>query len=197
MLRTILLAIAFVAMTTAISLSSAHAQCGNTGQGGQDNQDNQGNGPCIYSVKFVCGLQSPNANLVPPSETPVKPGNYATAVNIHNFHGVPATVAKKAVIANSESEPAGTIGKFTRLTLQPGQALEVDCPDIVTLLALPATAPLPTFIKGFVEVLSPTPLSVTGVYTAQACVTTTSGAACTPTGPVSIDVVPQSPFTGP
>jgi len=54
---------------------------------------------------------------------------------------------------------------------------------------------LPPFIKGFVEVISPVTLSVTGVYTAEFCVPSPTQA-CAP-GPVSIDVVPEEPFAGP
>lgn len=191
MVRRILLAIGFAAIFTAISFGSAYAQC--AGNGGPPGPNK---GPCIYSVKFVCGLQFPNTTLVPPSEPPVKPGNYATAVNIHNFHNdQTVTIAKKAVIANPENQPPGEISRFQKVTLAPDQALEIDCPDIASLLANPV-APLPSFIKGFVEVISPTTLSVTGVYTAQACDVTTAGQ-CSQTGPVSVDVVPEQAFSGP
>ena len=35
----------------------------------------------IYAIKFVCGRQAPT-NVTPPVEPPVKPGNYATKVNV-------------------------------------------------------------------------------------------------------------------
>jgi hypothetical protein len=140
---------------------------------------------------------TPNSRPGSPIRAPVKPGNYATAVNIHNFHnGQTVTIAKKAVIANPENQPPGQISKFQRVTLGPDQALEVDCPDIASLLANPTTV-LPPFIKGFVEIISPQTLSVTGVYTAQACDLTAAGQTCTQNGPVSIDVVPEQAFTGP
>jgi len=100
------------------------------------------------------------------------------------------------VIANPENQPPGQISRFQKVTLGPDQALEIDCPDIASLLANPV-APLPPFIKGFVEVISPTTLSVTGVYTAQACDVSSTGQTCAQTGPVSIDVVPEQAFTGP
>src|SRR5215831_4158638 len=56
-----------------------------------------GGQPCVYSVKFICGDQSAIPNLRPPSEPPVKPGNYATAINIHNYHlDQTAVIAKTA-----------------------------------------------------------------------------------------------------
>jgi len=153
--------------------------------------------PCVYSVKFICGVQAPNPTLHLPSEPPVKPGNYATAVNIHNFHqNQRAIILKRAVIANPENQPLGQISPFRQVVLGPGQAFEIDCSDIVTLFgALPA--PLPPFIKGFVELrgLPPNPfptLSVTAVYTGQA-----TAAAGAQGGPVSVEVVPVQPFGGP
>src|SRR5215469_308551 len=145
--------------------------------------------PCVYSVKFVCGVQSPIPDLRLPSEPPVKPGNYATAVNIHNFHqDQKAVVLKSAVIARPENQPLGQISPVRQVVLGPGQAFEIDCSDIVTLFGTPPV-PLPPFIKGFVELhgLPPNPfpiLSVTAVYTSQA--TTAVGAQ---SGPVSIEVV--------
>ena len=186
MLRRILLITASVAAVAAVQCAPARAQ-----------NCFVGSLPCVYSVKFICGDQPANPNLHLPSEPPVKPGNYATAVNIHNFHqSQRAIILKRAVIANPENQPPGQISPFRQVALGPGQAFEIDCSDIVTLFgSLPA--PLPPFIKGFVELrgLPPNPfptLSVTAVYTAQA--TTAAG---TQGGPVSVEVVPVQPFGGP
>jgi hypothetical protein len=192
MVQKILLAIAFLAVSAAAFPVAAQAQCAGNGIPPGLNK-----GPCVYSVKFVCGLQQPIPGLTPPLEPPVKPGNYATAINIHNFHNnqqVP--IAKKAVIANPENQPPGPIGQFQKFVLGPDQALEIDCPDIVRLLHLPGLQ-LPPFIKGFVEVISPLQLSVTGVYTAQGCDTTDLAVGCLPSGAVSIEVVPNQAFGGP
>jgi hypothetical protein len=84
----------------------------------------------VYSVKFLCGIQ-PQKVSAPPAEPPVKPGNYATAINIHNFHqGVNAPFCKKAVLAPQEPV-AGKPGNFRNLLLPPDSAMEVDCSDIV------------------------------------------------------------------
>jgi hypothetical protein len=154
--------------------------------------------PCVYSVKFICGVQSAISTLRPPSEPPVKPGNYATAINIHNYHlDQIANIVKTAVIANPENARSlGQISPPRTFTLPPGRAFEVDCSDIVALFGT-VTPPLPAFIKGFVELRAPSGsllplLSVTGVYTAQQAVTTAA-----PSGPVSIEVVPVQPFPGP
>jgi hypothetical protein len=150
--------------------------------------------PCVYSVKFICGVQSPLPNLRPPSEPPVKPGNYATAVNIHNFHStdVNVIIQKSAVIALPESQQPGPISSLGRVTLGPGQAFEIDCSDIVSLF--PSFPPLPPFIKGFVLLrgapgISFPTLSVTAVYTVQGATPSPDcekcGAATAPGGPVS------------
>jgi hypothetical protein len=155
--------------------------------------------PCIYSVKFICGVQSAILTLHAPSEPPVKPGNYATAINIHNYHlDKTAFIEKTAVIANPENARSlGQISSPRAITLPAGRAFEIDCSDIVALFGT-QTPPLPAFIKGFVELRAPPTvgnlplLSVTGVYTAQQAV---AGAA--QSGPVSIEVVPVQPFAGP
>jgi hypothetical protein len=152
---------------------------------------------CVYSVKFICGAQQFDPNIVPPTEPPVKPGNYATAINIHNFHAGPeqaVTIMKSAVIAYPESNQQDQVGPPGQsVTVKPGHAIEIDCPDIISLLP---TA-LPILIKGFVDLRgfpdAPLPpLSVTAVYTAQA--TTIPDAQ---PGPLSIEVVPVQPLAGP
>ena len=181
MLKRIWLITACVAVFTAASARAQNCSVGRL--------------PCVYSVKFICGDQSADPNLHLPSEPPVKPGNYATAVNIHNFHqDQKAVILKRAVIANPENQPPGLISRPRQVILGPDQAFEIDCSDIVTLFG---SLPAPLFIKGFVELRGQPPnpfptLSVTAVYTAQA--TTAAG---TQGGPVSIEVVPVQPFGGP
>jgi len=180
----------------------------------------------VYSVKFVCGLTSTPVNpSTLPSEPPVKPGNYATAINVHNYHTFDVALCKKAVLAPPEAcltapNTPGCFppGNFTGpVPLHPDQAFEVDCNDIVNLLkpSLPVGAALPPFIKGFVEIvvgpnsnLPPiNPLSVTGVYTAQGCAPfplpsanvpfplPSARSECFPAG-VAEEVVPENSFKG-
>lgn len=74
----------------------------------------------------------------------------------------------------------------------------MDCTDIVGLFPPPSPTnnvqPLPAFIKGFVEIVSPRQLNVVGVYTAQTCTPTTPGQSCTPQGGLALEVVPQRSF---
>jgi len=90
MLNRILLLSTLAIAVAMLPGESARAQNQNCSSGGL---------PCVYSVKYVCGVQAALANLRLPSEPPVKPGNYATAINIHNFHqDQKAVILKRAVI---------------------------------------------------------------------------------------------------
>lgn len=143
-----------------------------------------GSSTCVYAVKFVCGYQVPS-DVEPPHEPPVKSGNYATAINVQNFHEKAAvTFQGRAVVANPGAP--GIIGPLVAVTLKPFEAIEIDCTQIVNHLPFPPPPPpRPAFIKGFVDIISPAILSVVAVYTAEQ----RGGPA-----PVSIDVVPQQPF---
>jgi hypothetical protein len=106
----------------------------------------------------------------------IKPGNYATSINIHNPSPVlTVNLYMKAV------QDGGTLSAFQpAAALGPDGALEVDCTNISTLLGI-TTDPSdtePSFTKGFVVIFTnatlPTtarpvlePLDVVGVYTAE------------------------------
>jgi len=140
----------------------------------------------VYSVKYLCGLSTVSSTqFLPPVEPTVKPGNYATSVNIHNYHTKGFVIFKKAVVSG------GPIGKLAGQDVGPNQALNVDCGQIVKAIP-PGPAPLPPFIEGFVEIVSPFQLSVTAVYTTQTC--TNPANKCAPLGSLSLEVVPQSAF---
>jgi hypothetical protein len=139
----------------------------------------------------------------------VKPGNYATAINVQNFHQFPVTFCKRAVLAPAERcyENHGgdtclkaVVGKPVSFTLKSSQAVSIDCKDIVTLLG----GPVPAFIEGFVEIsvvpqtnlsLS-NPISVTGVYTSLGCTLTPGANECPRVDGAGLDVVPQNSFAG-
>jgi len=75
-----------------------------------------------------------------------------------------------------------------------GDALEVDCIDIVQLFPKDALATR-TFIKGFLQIISQVELSVVAVYTAQGCqIFLGTGACPSSLEPLALDVVPQTPF---
>ena len=137
----------------------------------------------VYSAKFLCGPAFGGEG--------VQPGSYSTAINVHNPNNDTVYLFKKAVIAQREDEARGRISAFRKVMLNPDEAIEIDCIDIVrffgaqqetgvgltapsqqaqTLLQTTAVRPLTSavsFIKGFVVIYATAPLDVVGVYTAS------------------------------
>ncbi len=112
-----------------------------------------------YSAKFLCGTFTGDV------EGAVKPGNYATAINVHNLQDEPLEFTKRAVLSSREDEPRSPPTSPITLTLDPDEALEIDCPDIRQLLGLPLGE---EFIKGFGVIRSDSvEMDVVAVYTAQ------------------------------
>jgi hypothetical protein len=150
----------------------------------------------VYAVKFVCGLQSP-AGLTPPSEPPVKPGNYATKINLELVLGEGAQVTANVSVAGLTSTAPLTLSLTAPFTDE-----DITCADIATAIAslYPNGAP-PAFVNGYVNIIPPnlgTTLAVTAVYTAQGYYFSPIGSVFLPPRPnaqVSIDVVPESPIT--
>ena len=132
----------------------------------------------VYSIKFLCG----EFRLDPAAEKqgrpgPVKPGNYATAINIHNpnpWHEI--SFNKKAVLLFNASDPSFTgdpeqprePGPAFHVKLGPDYGMEIDCSDIRSHLLEGRVDPT-AFIKGWVvlEGLMGWPLDVVAVYTAH------------------------------
>ncbi|MSQ26145.1 MAG: hypothetical protein EXR49_07790 [Dehalococcoidia bacterium] len=122
-------------------------------------------------MKFVCGMllpPGPKPSLSPlQSPSPVVPGVYRTAINVHNFMEQTVTITKKAVIALPEDKPRGAISRKIQDVLRDNEALEVDCQDVLKLLATVDVTvnPVTGFVTGFIEIQSPVELQVTAVYT--------------------------------
>jgi hypothetical protein len=129
----------------------------------------------VYAVKFVCGSFLP-ADSTSEADWPVKPGNYLTAINVHNPNRTSIFYRKKAVLlyradkppAPEEPQPPGDLYP---VDLGPDWGVEVDCNEIRNKL-LKGAVPSPIFIKGWVvfEVPGnpdPLPLDVTAVYTSH------------------------------
>ena len=111
-----------------------------------------------YAVKFVCGVAGANAR----SSGIVAPGQYFTAINVHNPSFTrPVRFRWKIAIA-LPGVRGGPISVFFDAVLKPDQALEIDCPDIFKRSPMQAD-----FLKGFVVIASPLELDVVAVYTAQ------------------------------
>jgi hypothetical protein len=122
-----------------------------------------------YGVKFVCGTQGDCGCGC----GPVRPGTYATEINILNPKCREALVVKRIVplvLAGVPTgrEPAVAEARATeRIVLRPGAATMDDCCRIAELLygGVPPS-PMPLTI-GFVEIISDQELHVTAVYTAS------------------------------
>lgn len=137
----------------------------------------------VYAVKFVCGIFRGNGSE---DEGPVKPGNYLTAINVHNPSLLTVSFKKKALMLYPSVgfEVPMPPGEFRFGELKPDWGLEIDCADIRQVL-LSNQVQAPAFIKGFVVIevsgkfhppLDPLPLDVVAVYTAHGFFVGTSGA---------------------
>jgi hypothetical protein len=121
-----------------------------------------------YTVKFVCGVNE----MKEEGCSPVRPGRYATEINIYNGHCSNAVIEKHVVPVVLKGEPIGReprIGKETardRIELPPRTATMDDCCRLAELLNQPVTLNGPLTI-GFLEIISDVPLTVTAVYTAS------------------------------
>jgi hypothetical protein len=127
--------------------------------------------PCkhSYSVKFVCGIQQEC-----PCDTPVvRPGAYATEINIHNFKNTEAQIEKYVLPVVFVGAPVGREPRVVEprakdsIVLPPNTATMDDCYRIGELLfGAPVPSPMPLTI-GFLEIVSSQELNVTVVYTAS------------------------------
>ena len=143
-----------------------------------------------YAAKFVCGVPKLEAQ-----REAVKPGNYATAINIHNPNQLATTAAinftKHAVLALEEDIPPQKPFPAVSETLPSDFAMEVDCANIFTLLGSPTGL---TFWKGWLIILVPSPsqLDVVGVYSSEP----PPPAAGAPPAGMGLEVVPVAPRLG-
>lgn len=151
-----------------------------------------------YAAKFVCGYQPPIPTQPGQTlrETVVKPGNYATDINIHNPHYRPVRLDKKLIVMVQNGDPVANEPqsvqprKVFSMTLERDFATMDDCNNLWKLLdvtAVPAP-PAPSLTVGYLVILSPLELDVDVVYTAEVNQKTAAGTPDgDPTG-VSIDV---------
>ena len=136
----------------------------------------------VYAVKFLCGsfLPKPPTPPVNGVEWPVKPGNYFTAINVHNPNGGSISFKKKAVLLYRADKPPNPEqlmppGNLISIEVPPDWGFEIDCADIRNKLLSGKAPGAPTFIKGWVviEVMGtpnqpdPRPIDVTAVYTSH------------------------------
>jgi hypothetical protein len=130
-----------------------------------------------YSVKFVCGIQPKWVGTGGPlaGEPPVKPGNYATEINIHNNRYSSIIYYQKLlVLVDMQGNPViaqqpqvASPTAFVSYDLPSDGGTMVDCNRIWTLIhsGVPLTAAPPIAI-GYVVLLSANDIDVQAVYTA-------------------------------
>ena len=150
-----------------------------------------------YSVKFVCGRQPPidipGTNAV--GEPPVKPGNYATEINIHNYAYREFKLRKKLLVLVEKGEVVGREPdvvrpdpqRFASVILTPDSATLDDCNALWKMAGGVPSALNPPLTIGYLVLLSPIDLDVDAVYTAEVGQRVAGAELEQPTG-ISIDV---------
>jgi hypothetical protein len=129
-----------------------------------------------FAAKFVCGEQPADQSGQPiEGEPAVKPGNYATEINIHNPHYIgPIQIRQKALLLVDRGAPVGRAPATARpsafsplFALPDDAATMMDCNSIWELLNPGSTppAPMPLMI-GYLVIVSPANLDVVAVTTA-------------------------------
>jgi hypothetical protein len=122
-----------------------------------------------YGVKFVCGTQPADCGC---GCGPVRPGTYATEINILNPKCKEATIVKRVVPlvfagAVTGREPAIANARATeKIVLPSGAATMDDCCRIAELLYGGHGSAMPLTV-GFLEIVSDVELHVTAVYTSS------------------------------
>jgi hypothetical protein len=107
-----------------------------------------------YAAKIVIGRSDGEV---------AAPGEYWTAINVHNpYHYTGAMFRKRVVVALPFEKP-GPVSRTFFADLGPSEASEIDRADIFNHLA--ESDIRMEFVKGFVVIESPTELNVVAVYT--------------------------------
>ncbi len=124
----------------------------------------------VYAAPFVCGFQGP---ITTGGEPVVKPGNYATEIDVHNPHYSQVSVRKKFILLVDNGAVLGREPNqrpplvFDGIDLGPDNATMDDCVRIWTLTHPGIVPPTPLPLnKGYVVFLSKEELDVDVIYTA-------------------------------
>lgn len=119
-----------------------------------------------YAAKFICGVDPPG------SVFRILPGQYATAISIHNPDSRPVALSKRIALTfpaltppGSQQEP-GAVSDSIEHTLQPGESLMVDCQEMPGEFNFPVPPLAPPYVVGFLVIDSDRSLDVTAAYTA-------------------------------
>lgn len=120
----------------------------------------------LYSVTFLCGEQKGDCCGC----APVRPGPYATTINIHNFSEREARVIKRVIplilmgAVRGREPQVARIAAVDRVVLPPHTATMDDCCRLQELLLGAATEGQGPLNMGVLEIISTVELSVTAVY---------------------------------
>ena len=119
-----------------------------------------------YCVTFHCGEQQGGDCEC----TPLRPGVYATEINLHNYHDAEVAVKKFVVPVVSAGAVIGreprvvSVRAADKIVLPPYTATMDDCCRLAKLL-FGGPAHASTLTSGILEIVSRKPLAVTAVYT--------------------------------
>lgn len=139
-----------------------------------------------YSVPFICGWLPP----VPPDlEQHAKPGDYATAINIHNPTTTRIVIEKQVALHYRMGSPAPPAIPSVKARIDKVRVLQIDCVDIWAMAGLPPGS----FVKGAVHLGMPVELQVAAIYTSQTHDDPNAGPG--PAAGHSIDVEIITPFS--
>lgn len=122
-----------------------------------------------YSVKFVCGVQEACECAC----APVRPGAYATEINIYNYQPREARIRKAIVPVVFAGAVLGREPQFAqakahdKIILPPRTATMDDCCRIGALLVGGTPGAAMPLTIGFLEIVSNQELAVSAVYTAS------------------------------
>jgi hypothetical protein len=121
----------------------------------------------VYAVKFLCGIQAECDCHC----GPLRPGTYATEINIHNGLDFEVKIVKHVIPLVFAGAVSGREPRFAgrkasdRIVLPPHTATMDDCCRLLELLlGAPAGSNVP-LTSGFLESMSDRPITVTAAYT--------------------------------
>lgn len=121
----------------------------------------------VYGIKFLCGVQEDCGCRC----APVRPGVYATEINIHNHLDQDVKIEKHVIPIVFAGAPAGREPLYVqrrasdKIALQPHTATMDDCCRLMELLLGASSDSAVPITIGFLEIISRYPLSITAVYT--------------------------------
>jgi hypothetical protein len=141
--------------------------------------------PVQYSAPYICGWLP---SVVPQEDKHAKPGDYATAINIHNPTLSNVAGSARVAVFYPPGGAAPPVFPAFAFTVYRFRVLEIDCVEIWRSLELPPG----TFTKGAVHIGLQIELPMAGIYTSQTHPDPAGGP--DPGAGISIDLETITPF---